>query len=100
MIQGAFADDTTKGVLAKMEELGLNSDDNPNHLGVLVDVYGGGNEATVYGNTTVNIGTEESVHLTSTDENPTVKGAFVSSNVYGGGNAADVTGSTNVVIGQ
>ena len=103
MVPGSFANNTTKGVPAKMTALELNSDDNPNKLGVLVDVYGGGNEAAVYGNTTVNIGTEETVHLTSTDETVNVVGAFISGTVYGAGkgkeddpNAAIVTGNTQV----
>ncbi len=62
------------------------------------------------GDTSVNIGTEETVTFesleddtTTTDTNEKVKdveGADVRGNVYGGGNQADVTGSTNVVIGR
>ena len=77
-------------------------------LGEVVDVFGGGNAAKVEGNTTVNIGTEAKVKLTSIVDNssttdvdeslPTVKGANITGNVYGGGNLADVTGNTNVNI--
>ena len=105
MIQGDFANNATVGVPAKMTELSLNSSDNPNNLGVLVDVYGGGNEAAVYGNTTVNVGTAigQSIDLTSTNTSANVVGAFVSGTVYGAGkgvvtdpNAAIVTGNTQV----
>ena len=103
MVPGSFANNTSVGVPATMTELGLDSSDNPNNLGVLGDVYGGGNEAAVYGNTKVNIGTEETVHLTSTDETVNVVGAFISGTVYGAGkgkeddpNAAIVTGNTQV----
>ena len=71
-------------------------------------VFGGGNQAAIIGNTTVNIGTETSVYVKSwtynaetkeyTGENQTVQGANIKSNVYGGGNLADVTGFTQVNI--
>ena len=84
-------------------------------------IFGGGNEAAVYGNTTLNIGTKTTVDwkvlvldnnkkpilddngkfrtqtLTGADYN-TVIGANIAGNVYGGGNLADVTGSTEVNI--
>lgn len=46
------------------------------------DVFGGGNEAAVQGNTSV-----------------AITGGEVKHNVYGGGNKADVSGATNVAIG-
>ena len=70
-------------------------------------VFGGGNQAKVIGNTTVNIGTKTTVDLhRSVDangeytmlQNQTVKGAKILSNVYGGGNLADVTEKTQVNI--
>ena len=81
-------------------------------------IYGGGNEAPVYGNTTVNIGNmttvdrtvvvlespQQSVNdenkkpLKQTIQNVTVQGANIAGNVYGGGNLADVTGNTQVNI--
>ena len=69
-------------------------------------VFGGGNQATVYGNTTVNIGnlTEVSPVTTPTglDKNANDKydvvGANIVGNVYGGGNEADVTGNTFVHV--
>ena len=105
MVPGSFATNSTNGVPAKMTALGLNTSDNPDNLGVLVDVYGGGNEAAVYGNTTVNIGTMvgQPITLTSTGDTPNVVGAFISGTVYGAGkgvatnpNAAIVTGNTLV----
>ena len=81
---------------------------NPNQLGVIGDVFGGGNAAAVIGNPTVNIGTATTVTLTSIDDDPnttevnesqkTVLGAYISRDVFGGGNAADVTGNTQVNI--
>ena len=88
-------------------------------IGAIGNVYGGGNLATVYGSTKVNIGTEttvgfktEPVHLrpstaptTPLPKNATtglydipVDGANITGNVYGGGNQADVTGNTQVNI--
>ena len=79
-------------------------------IGVIGDVFGGGNAAKVIGNTTVNVGTtteEQMVSLQTTDEQGNVivvkkpvVGADIRGNVYGGGNQAEVTGSTNVVIGK
>lgn len=57
-------------------------------IGAINNVFGGGNEAKVIGNTQVNIATEEGT------------GADIRGNVYGGGNNAEVTGNTNVVIGK
>ena len=68
-------------------------------LGEIGDVFGGGNAAAVYGTTTVNIGTAETVDLVSTAETDvSVKGAYITGGVYGGGNLADVTGNTFVNI--
>ena len=83
-------------------------------LGVIGDVFGGGNEANVVGNTNVNIGTKDKVWLhQSVDDTGTytmspaltepgisVVGANITGNVYGGGNEAEVTGNTNVTIGK
>jgi len=86
----------------------------PNHekgkIGAIQNVFGGGNQAAVIGDTNVNIGTEETV--TFATDNPattevnetvtpqTVEGADIRGNVYGGGNAANVSGNTNVIIGR
>ena len=51
--------------------------------GTVENVFGGGNEAPVTGNTNV-----------------TITGGKVMQNVYGGGNKAAVSGTTHVVIGQ
>ena len=69
-------------------------------LGEIGDVYGGGNAADVAGNTTVNIGTESTVHVKSWEYNGAtgtytpadqpVKGANITGNVYGGGKLANV----------
>jgi hypothetical protein len=70
---------------------------DPNHadyigptleLGNIGYVYGGGNQAAVYGNTVVNIATEAG------------KSAYILNNVYGGGNQADVSGTTTVTVGN
>ena len=83
-------------------------------LGVIGDVFGGGNAANVVGNTNVNIGTRNEVWLHQsvdgngnytrypalTDPGISVVGADIRGNVYGGGNNAEVTGNTNVNIGK
>ena len=82
MIQGS----KHSGVPAKMTELGLDADDNPNHLGIIGTVYGGGNAADVYGNPTVNICTASTVDLVSTGATGnTVLGAYIVGSVFGGG---------------
>ena len=86
-------------------------------LGEIGDVFGGGNKATVYGNTTVNIGTKTTVDIVKpkvdgsgnplyeedgvtyqweTVNNVPVEGANITGNVYGGGNLANV-GDYNLV---
>ena len=105
MIQGHFA----SGIPTKMTALGIDATEapNPNKLGIIGDVYGGGNAAVVEGNTTVNIGTKETVqtHLSydatsgyTRGESQNVLGAYITGNVFGGGNEADVTGDTHVNI--
>lgn len=71
-------------------------------IGVIGEVFGGGNAADVIGNTTVNIGTAETVDYVSTAEKDDIKveGANILGNVYGGGNNADVSGNANVVVGR
>ena len=78
------------------------------NLGTIGNVYGGGNEAVVNGNPTVNIGTATTVTMTSVDDDPgttavdekhpKVLGANITGNVFGGGNQANVTGDTHVNI--
>lgn len=87
-------------------------------MGVIGNVFGGGNAADVIGNTRVEIGTGDSRYNTakqakvgfeSIKDNPDteekenaklVAGADIRGNVYGGGNNAQVTGDTNVVVGK
>ena len=76
-------------VPAMMTELGLNvtkTAPNPDKLGIIRNVFGGGDAANVAGNTTVNIATEAN------------KSAYIIGSVFGGGNAADVLGNTNVTM--
>ena len=103
-----------------------NADNDATLLGEIGHVYGGGNQAAVYGNTKVNIGTKttESVYVfadpnteddveeyvlqydetegvapkTPKTLSKDVTGAYITGNVYGGGNEADVTGNTFVNI--
>ena len=79
-------------------------------LGEIGDVFGGGDQANVVGNTTVNIGTVSKVQLHQSYDKTTGKyimngdkdvvGANITGNVYGGGNKANVSGNTNVNIGK
>lgn len=117
--------DYANGIPAVMESLHLSADDNPNKLAIIGTVYGGGNEANVEGNTTVNVGTEKTVTLKSAadDESTTdvdervksVLGAYIAGNVFGGGKGKDDTfqcekgmvgkedtaiGNTNVTVGN
>ena len=78
-------------------------------LGEIGEVFGGGNEANVVGNTNVNIGTASTVQLHELIKSDgtykmsgakPVLGANITGNVYGGGNQAEVTGNTNVNIGR
>ena len=75
-------------------------------MGVIGNVFGGGNAAKVIGNTNVRIGTNaeepfESLRAAdaSVPKKP-VLGADIRGNIYGGGNNAEVEGKTDVVIGQ
>ena len=70
-------------------------------MGVIGNVYGGGNEAKVIGNTYVNIGNKETETIVTLNNlSKDVKGVDIRGNVYGGGNQADVTGDTNVKVGK
>ncbi len=81
------------------------NENNPNKLGAVENVYGGGNEAAVYGSTRVNIGTEigNPIAMESSTATPNVLGAYITGTVYGAGkgvetdpDAAIVTGNTQV----
>ena len=79
-------------------------------IGTIGDVYGGGNEGDVVGNSVVNIGTEQDIDFTKWDVHlPShltpnasgkyyVLGAHIDGNVFGGGNKGNVTGNTTVNI--
>ena len=72
-----------------MTELGLDvtkTAPNPDKLGIIRNVFGGGDAANIAGDTYVNIATEAN------------KGAYIIGSVFGGGNAADVLGNTNVTV--
>jgi hypothetical protein len=66
------------------------------------NVYGGGNEAAVYGNTTVNSGTEidKDITLTSTGETQKVLGAYITGTVYGAGKGTETDPAAAVVTGN
>ncbi len=113
MIQGTFAENNDVGVPAVMTAEGLTASENPNKLGIIGDVFGGGNAAAVIGNPTVNIGMattvqcHESFDKTTIDEThdgytysdaQDVLGAYITGNVFGGGNLAEVSGNTYVNI--
>ena len=83
MVKGEYGDNTTIGVPAMMKN--LPNTENTNHLGIIGNVYGGGNAASVIGETHVNIGTEQTVGTSQT-----VLGAYITGNVYGGGKLANV----------
>ena len=80
-------------------------------LGTIGNVYGGGEEANVDGNTAVNICTAETVTVRShkgapvTNEPTAVQGALITENVFGAGkgetanvNSAIVTGNTTITM--
>ena len=98
MIQGSHANTSLP---TKMTALSLSSTDNPNKLGIIGDVYGGGNAADVIGNPTVNIGTASTVYLVSTDNTENVLGAYITGNVFGGGKGeADNFFCNKAMIGE
>ena len=109
MIPGDFANDEIKGVPYVMNEMNLSSDDNPNKLGIIGDVYGGGNAADVIGNPTVNIGTAATVQLHESYTNGaysmsgdrTVLGAYINGNVFGAGmGKADEFTCAKAMVGE
>ena len=76
-------------VPAMMTQLGLDvtkTAPNPDKLGIIRNVFGGGDAANIAGDTHVNIATEAN------------KSAYIIGSVFGGGNAADVLGNTNVTM--
>ena len=83
-------------------------DNDAEALGAIGNVFGGGKEAAVYGNATININTEQKVTLKSIEDKPettdvvenefTVTGAYITGNIYGGGQDAVLSGNTQVSI--
>jgi len=78
-------------------------------LGTIGNVFGGGNQADVKGDTYVNIGTESKIDFATADtymneteprKNVSVEGANITGDVFGGGNKAKVWGNTHVNIGK
>jgi hypothetical protein len=81
-----------------------------NEIGTIGNIFGGGDQANIIGNTTVNIGTEPTVAIwnyvydehnnitQSTSSEAAVLGAHITGNVYGGGDHAAVSGNTQVNI--
>ncbi len=79
-------------------------------IGTIGHIFGGGDQANINGNATVNIGTEPTVTIwnyvydehnnitQSTSSEAAVLGAHITGNVYGGGDHAAVTGNTQVNI--
>ena len=105
------------GIPTVMTAMGLTPSDNPNYLGIIGDVYGGGNKADVIGNPTVNIGTESKVMGLDLDEtgdpqyesdgitpkmtDKNVVGAYINGNVYGGGKgSADTFTCEKAMVGK
>ncbi|MBO6078563.1 MAG: hypothetical protein J6P66_07420 [Bacteroidaceae bacterium] len=89
-----------------------NADNNANTIGAIGNVYGGGNEAGVVGETHVNICTAETAAVQSSMGAPftgtpqTVQPAYITGDVFGAGKgksddveSAMVTGNTNIVMG-
>lgn len=75
-----------------------------NNCGIIGNVYGGGSEAMVYGNTNITIGSEaHNSHVTGGAELMAKTydvGVNITGNIYGGGKKAKVTGDTNVKVGK
>ena len=86
-------------------------------IGTIGNVYGGGSEGVIYGNSIVNIGSSTTVpvmhrgddgtFVTTTDVNDVLVidyidspalGAHITGNVFGGGSREDVTGNSEVYI--
>ena len=110
MIPGAFSAAITREGTDAAHRLGEIGGTYTNANNKVVDggVFGGGDGAAVYGNTTVNIGTATTVQMTSvrdeegellpTQPTRNVEGAYINCNIYGGGNEANVYGNTQVNI--
>ena len=71
-------------------------------IGTIGNVFGGGDQANVVGNTSVEIGTGKHHNDEGVEEvlSPARNAAFIQGRVYGGGNLGDVTGNTTVEMGN
>jgi len=116
-IKGVFANTTTsqpKYILNADNQRVENTSAYPiaDSVGEIGYIYGGGNEASTYGDTNVNIGTKlKNRHVTGSDELQADEhdvSVIITGNIYGGGKgvdqngkeqAAKVYGNTNVNIG-
>ena len=89
------------------------ADNDATALGTIGNVYGGGEEANVEGNTAVNICTEEEVAVRSqkgapiTGTQTAVQGALITDNVFGAGKGKDtnvnlalVSGNTTILMAK
>ena len=82
--------------------------DIPDEVGTIRNVYGGGNKAAVFGNTTLNIGTKATAkHISGSDDQEKDVSVLILGNVFGGSKgvsndpaAGRVTGTTKVIIGE
>ena len=86
MEAGDYADTAVPAMMTELELDVTKTAPNPDKLGIIRNVFGGGDAADIAGSTTVNIATEEG------------KSAYIIGSVFGGGNAADVLGNTNVTV--
>ena len=82
------------------------ADGDATQLGVIGNVYGGGNQAAVIGDTYIRVATAETTDFVTMAEGETtprtgvaVQGAHITGNVFGGGNQAEVQGDSHVVVG-
>ena len=86
MVKGLYGDTAVPDMMTELHLDVTKTAPNPDNLGIIRNVFGGGDAANVAGNTTVNIATEAN------------KSAYIIGSVFGGGNAADVLGNTNVTV--
>ena len=86
MVPGRYAETAVPAMMTELELDVTKTAPNPNNLGIIRNVFGGGDAANIAGDTYVNIATEAN------------KGAYIIGSVFGGGNAADVLGNTNVTV--
>ena len=86
MVPGQYADTAVPAMMTELKLDVTKTAPNPDKLGIIRNVFGGGDAANIAGDTHVNIATEAN------------KGAYIIGSVFGGGNKADVLGNTNVTV--